>query len=118
MKKHYPRSSYQVVASEHHPILDEQLEKLVKQNKQVSFEYRTTTPCVSPLSESPIDTEWHHCIAYPELDEEGSIRSIMGILTDVSHMKAAEALQVQKKVAAEECTWLSITSSLDYAENL
>lgn len=111
MKKHYPRSSYEVVAPEHYALLDEQFERLVVQKKQVSFEYRTTTPRSSPFRESPIDTEWHHCTAYPELNEDGSIRSIMGVLTDISPMKAAEALQIQKKVAAEEGLWSSTTNS-------
>ena len=102
VKKHYPRSSYRVVAPEHHCLLDEQFEKLVIHRQQVSFEYRTLIPCIGQFGEGTIDTYWHHCIAFPEPGEEGSISSIMGILTDISHIKAAEALQTQKKIAAEE----------------
>ena len=103
VKKHYPKSSYLIVAEEHHSRLDMEFEKLVLQKKQVSFEYRTTTPCVS-YSKDDIDTHWHHCIAFPELTEDCSIRSIMGILTDITHMKAAEVLQIQSRISAEEGT--------------
>jgi len=113
MKKHYPRSSYHVVAPEHHHLLDEQFERLVVQKKQISFEYRSTTPRSSPFGQTPIDTEWHNCTAYPELGDDGSIKSIMGILTDISHMKAAEALQIQKKVAAEEGWWPRTTTLVE-----
>ena len=102
VKKHHPRSNHRVVAPEHHPLLDEQFEKLVTRKEQVSFEYRTIIPCIGHFGEGTIDRYWHHCIAFPEPGEEGSISGIMGILTDISHMKAAEALQTQKTIAAEE----------------
>ena len=104
VSKHYPGSSYKVVTPEHYAILDKQFQKLVILKEKVSFEYRTLTPYPSKLGEGIIDTYWHHCIAFPDLDEDGSILAIFGILTDISHMKAAEALHVQKQEVAEEGT--------------
>ena len=112
LQKHYFKSGRRVAAPEFYGFLDEQLEKLMQRKQQVSFEYRTTIPCVSQFKEGTIDTHWYHCNAFPELNEDGSMNGIMGILTDISHMKAAESLHIQT-LAAERGTE---TDSLFYGE--
>lgn len=50
----------------------------------------------------PIDC-WVLCSAVPELDgQDGNVRSVMGSITDISHMKWAQVLQDQRLREAEE----------------
>ena len=53
------------------------------------------------LSGEPIDY-WVLCTAQPEFSSDGSLRSIMGSITDISHLKWAQGLQNRRLQEAEE----------------
>jgi signal transduction histidine kinase len=53
------------------------------------------------LTSEPIDY-WVLATAQPELAEDGSLRSVMGSLTDISHLKWAQGLQNRRLHEAEE----------------
>ena len=45
---------------------------------------------------------WVLATSQPELAEDGSLRSIMGSITDISHLKWAQGLQNRRLQEAEE----------------
>lgn len=54
-----------------------------------------------PLTEEPMDN-WVLSTAQPELAEDGTVMSIMGSITDISHLKWAQGLQNRRLQEAEE----------------
>jgi PAS domain S-box-containing protein len=54
-----------------------------------------------PLTTEPIDY-WVLSTAQPELAEDGTLMSIMGSITDISHLKWAQGLQNRRLQEAEE----------------
>lgn len=60
------------------------------------------------VGQQPIDLTreaidyWVLCTAQPEFAPDGSVRSIMGSITDISHLKWAQGLQDQRLREAEE----------------
>ncbi|KAH7313750.1 aerobic respiration control sensor protein arcB [Stachybotrys elegans] len=67
---------------------------------ELQIKKRSTQPVVNLHGES-IDY-WVMFIAHSEFSPDGSVRSIMGTITDISHLKWAEGLQNRRLQEAEE----------------
>ncbi|KAL9118981.1 MAG: hypothetical protein Q9187_004467 [Circinaria calcarea] len=102
-KDQYTKSFYSATAEEDHALLDREFHKITVEKKQVRFEFRTKRPWINTMSGKPVkETAWLLCEAFPVLDEDGSVKDIMGTTTDISHLKWAESLQMRSRIAAEE----------------
>jgi PAS domain S-box-containing protein len=66
-----------------------------------SGELRLRKPCVDPVTGEVLEN-WIICSAQPEFGIDGSLRSVMGSITDISRIKWAEGLQNQRLQDAEE----------------
>ena len=102
-KDQYNKSFYNATAEEDHGLLDRGFHDITVEKKQVRFEFRTKRPWINTMSGKPVkETAWLLCEAFPVLNEDGSVNSIMGTTTDISHLKWAESLQTRSRIAAEE----------------
>lgn len=102
-KDHFPKSFYTVIAEEDHPLIDLEFHKVTVEKKQIRFEFRPKRSWINTMSGKPIkETAWLLCEAFPELNEDGSVKSIMGITADISYLKWAESLQKRSRMEAEE----------------
>ena len=102
-KDHFPKSFYGIIAEEDHPVIDVEFHKVTIEKKQIRFEFRPKRPWINTLSGKPVkETAWLLCEAFPELNEDGSVKSIMGITADISQLKWAESLQKRSRMEAEE----------------
>ena len=77
--------------------------KLVVDRVPWSGELQLKKPWVGPFNseEEPIDY-WVLANSQPEIAPDGSLRSIMGSITDISHLKWASGLQSRRLLEAEE----------------
>ncbi|KAK5653614.1 hypothetical protein OQA88_8643 [Cercophora sp. LCS_1] len=78
-------------------------EQLVTQRQSWSGELQLKKRAPNPVDFEADSIEcWVLFTANPELTDDGSLRSIMGSITDISHLKWAQGLQNQRLQEAEE----------------
>lgn len=95
----YPKSFYTFVAEEHHELVAQSWRKLTVDIESVNFEIRVQRPWIKMTN--GIATEepaWLSCGAFPQLDENGCLVSIMGINNDISRSKWVSDLFANKCV--------------------
>ena len=104
-KDHYPMSFYNVIEAEDHPIIDRTFERLTVEKKAAHFEFRLTKRWINTIGSKSIEEPtWLLGLAVPQLNEDGSVKSIMGVQADISKLKWAESLQKRSRIEAEEGT--------------
>ena len=107
---HYPMSFYGVIEAEDHPLIDRTFERLTVEKKAAHFEFRLTKRWINTIgSKSFEEATWLLGLAVPQLNEDGSVKSIMGVQADISKLKWAESLQMRSRIEAEEGTVSSHT---------
>ena len=100
---HYPMSFVDVMLEDDRPLLLEQWRKLTIEKIEVSFEIQVKKPWINPPGDnSSTGTSWILEMAFPEMNDDGSVKSIMGCTADVSHFKWAESVQMRSRLDAEE----------------
>ena len=104
-KDHYPMSFYNVIEPADHPMIDQTFERLTVEKKAAHFEFRLTRRWINIVgSKSVEEPTWLLGLAVPQLNEDGSVKSIMGVQADISKLKWAESLQMRSRIEAEEGT--------------
>lgn len=85
------------------PTMEDGWHKLVVDRVPWSGELQLKKQWVDPsnLNAEPIET-WVLATSQPEFASDGSLRSIMGSITDISHLKWAQGLQNRRIQEAEE----------------
>ena len=81
------------------PFVESQWSTVVEEKRPALFEYRLKRPWKSfdKANDQYIEGEaWLSTSIVPELNEDGTVRAIMGWLTDISHQKWSEKLQAQR----------------------
>ena len=102
-EEHYPLSFYSNILEVDHPEVARVFEKLTVSKKPVQLEYRTKKPWIHHVNGSPVqETAWVLSMAFPVLNEDGSVKNLMGCTADISHLKWAESLQMRSRIQAEE----------------
>ncbi|KAL3423636.1 hsp90-like protein [Phlyctema vagabunda] len=84
---------------------DERWAMLMEDQALVRYEIRLKKPWTKQIpgtDEMFEGATWVLASAYPEKNEDGSIRSIMGTITDISEQKWAEGVQDTRRKEAEE----------------
>ena len=100
---HYPLSFAKIIAEEDQPLLWEQWDKVTLGKVDITFETRVTRPWINNTTGKPTkESAWLLVMAFPEVDADGSVRSIMGCTTDISQLKWAESVQTRSRIDAEE----------------
>lgn len=100
----YPLSWYEVIHEDDHPLMDQQWAKLGS-GETVEFELRLKKPFDSG---EEVDGErvhgftWIIAAAYPEKRPDGTVKGILGCLTDISRQKWAEGFQERRSKQALE----------------
>jgi len=99
----YEMSWIDFVTDESTRIMQDGWQQLVREQQPWSSELQLTG-----MSPNAIDFDgeaierWVLLTANPELASDGSLRSVMGSITDISHLKWAQGLQNQRLLEAEE----------------
>lgn len=100
---HYPLSFAKIIADEDHTRLWEEWDKVTVGKAEIRFETRVTKPWINNTSGKPAkESAWLLVMAFPEVDADGSVRSIMGCTADISRLKWAESVQTRSRIDAEE----------------
>ncbi len=100
---HCPMSLYSIVAEEDHSLVDKQFEMLTVEKTNVRFEHRVKKTWInSATPQQTEETTWLLCMAFPDLNSDGSLKSILGCTADISQLKWAESLHKRSRLEAEE----------------
>ncbi|MCJ1471987.1 hypothetical protein MMC13_000631 [Lambiella insularis] len=100
---HYPMSFRDCIALEDVSLVEEKWHDLAVTGVKADFEFRTKKSWVNPAGDDSVEyPAWVMALAFPIKYEDGSIRSIMGCTTDISHFKWAESVQTRSRIDAEE----------------
>ncbi|GAB7365113.1 hypothetical protein MBLNU230_g6203t1 [Neophaeotheca triangularis] len=100
----YPLSWYEVIHEDDHALMDWQWARLGS-GEPVQFELRLKRPFDSGEmmdGEHVQGTTWIIAAAYPEKRPDGSVKGILGCLTDISRQKWAENFQERRTKQALE----------------
>ncbi|KAM0719598.1 hypothetical protein Q7P37_003728 [Cladosporium fusiforme] len=100
----YPLSWYNVIHEGDHGLMDRERAKLTAGDR-VHFELRLKRPFVTEetLNGEPIIGEtWILAAAYADKTEDGTVKGILGCLTDISRQKWAEDFQARRTEEAVE----------------
>lgn len=100
----YPLSWYSVIHEDDKGLMDQEWAKLGR-GEPVHFELRLKRPFVTPetLNGEPVvgDT-WIIASAYADKRDDGTVKGILGCLTDISRQKWSEGLQARRTDEAME----------------
>lgn len=100
----YPLSWYNVIEEDDHALMDREWAKLAT-GEPVSFELRLKKPFIAPEivnGERVEGQTWIIAAAYTTKREDGSVKEILGCLTDISRQKWAEGFQERRMREAME----------------
>ncbi|KAK0712313.1 hypothetical protein B0T21DRAFT_376400 [Apiosordaria backusii] len=99
----YEMSWMDIMVEESAKTMREGWERLVNEHLPWSGELKLRKPRMNPALETnePMDS-WVLFSAHAELSTDGSVRSVMGSITDISHLKWAQGLQNRRLQEAEE----------------
>ena len=91
------------IAESSRPVAQKLWDDMVSDFKPRSEELQLSTPLVIPrdLAGEPIEF-WVLSSSLPEVGDDGKLRSIMGSIADISHMKWAQGLQERRLREVEE----------------
>lgn len=81
--------------------------KLTQARTAITFETRMNKPWVSPDESMSLPYSWFLCSTTPQFKEDGSIKAILGCMTDISQRKHMEEEQRRRKEEALERATLS-----------
>jgi signal transduction histidine kinase len=90
-----------VIKEEDKLLVADVLHKVTVERLPWSAEVRLNKPWVDPVTGESLD-QWILGSAHPEFGSDGKLRSIMGSVTGISHIKWAEGLQNRRLQEAEE----------------
>lgn len=82
-----------VLPEDLHSLL-ESFQAITDTKKPQTFEFRFKRPWIG--GDGIIGESWATAAAYPDLDQDGNIREILGTLSDISRYKWAETVQKQR----------------------
>jgi len=113
----HPLSWYDVIHKDDHALMDREWAKLTA-GDSVHFELRLKMPFETEesLNGEPIRGEtWIIASAYADKSEDGTVRGILGALSDISRLKWAEGFQARRTEEAIELkrqqeTFMDMTS--------
>jgi len=94
-------SWYDVIKEEDKLLVADVWHKLTVERLPWSAEVRLNKPWIDPVTGESLD-QWILGSAHPEFGSDGELRSIMGSVTGISHIKWAEGLQNRRLQEAEE----------------
>lgn len=94
-------SWYEVIKEEDRLMVADVWHKLTVEGVPWSAEVRLSNPWIDPVTGESLD-QWILGSAHPEFGSDGKLRSIMGSITGISHIKWAEGLQNRRLQEAEE----------------
>ncbi|CAP67441.1 uncharacterized protein PODANS_1_24440 [Podospora anserina S mat+] len=99
----YEMSWLDIMVEESANTMREGWERLVKDHLPWSGELKLRKPRINPALETnePMDS-WVLFSAHAELSHDSTVRSVMGSITDISHLKWAQGLQNRRLQEAEE----------------
>ena len=100
----YPLSWYSVIHEDDKDVMDEEWAKLGR-GEPVHFELRLKRPFRTPESvngEPVMGQTWIIASAYADKRDDGSVKGILGCLTDISRQKWSEGLQAKRTEEAME----------------
>jgi signal transduction histidine kinase len=100
----HPGSWYNAIDPQDHPMMDREWETLTK-GGSVSFEVRLVKPFITDEivdGEQVEGTTWIIAAAYTDKREDGSVKAVLGSLTDISRQKWIENYHSRKTEAAME----------------
>jgi PAS domain S-box-containing protein len=89
------------IMEEYHPLVEAGWKKLAIEGVPWSAEVRLKKRWVDPVTGESSDF-WILGSAHPEYAANGELRSVMGSVTDISHVKWGEAMQSRRLREAEE----------------
>lgn len=98
--EHFPKSFSHCIAAEDAALVDEKWNDLSVLGLKVSFEFRTKNSWINPAGDQ--SPSFLLAQAFPEKNEDGTIKSIVGCTADISHLKWAESIQTRSRIDAEE----------------
>jgi len=100
----YPLSWYDVIHKDDHPLMDREWAKLTA-GDSVNFELRLKRPFETEEAlngESIRGETWITASAYADKNEDGTVKGILGALSDISRLKWAEGFQARRTEEAME----------------
>jgi signal transduction histidine kinase len=100
-ENYHEYSWYEVIKEEDRPIVADAWHKITVEGVPWSAEVRLKRLWIDPVTGESLD-QWILGSAHPEFGSDGNLRSIMGSVTAISHIKWAEGLQNRRLQEAEE----------------
>jgi hypothetical protein len=95
---------YECIKEEDRALVGAGWRKLTIEGAPFSAEVRLKRRWVDPVTREELD-QWVLGAAHPEFAPDGNLRSIMGSIMGISHIKWAESLQNRRLQEAEETRW-------------
>ncbi|CAL3973130.1 unnamed protein product [Diplocarpon coronariae] len=116
---HYPMSILECIEYQDRTAFKDEWQQLTVTKEEVTMELRFKRPWVQQESSESVEsvrsTRWILFLARPQLDDDGTLTSVLGCTTDISGFKSAEHMQKISRVEAEEAkrrqeTFIDMTS--------
>ncbi|KAH0386632.1 putative histidine kinase HHK19p, partial [Aureobasidium melanogenum] len=76
-------------------------DKLSLESQPLEFQFRMRSPWINPAGEK-CGSSWMLCNALPELRKDGTVEQVVSAITEISHLKWAETVNVNRVEEANE----------------